>query len=291
LKKKVITCFLIILILSGFVSAGSAEDKSKKTSIVEVGNDVMIKKNMKVRNAVAIGGQVTVLGTVERHVVAIGGSVVLTKASFVGGNVVSIGGVIVRGRGAEVQGRLFELNLSDISAAISETLNEGWNGWSSIFAIISLSIFLAVSIIALLITHLFPGPVHIVSAAIKENTWRVTMGGIFALVLIAPLALLLTLSVVGIILIPLEMVIVTSAALFGFIAVARLFGEKILKILKKTERSMVQETLLGLIFLWLIGWIPFVGSMVKAIAIVLGMGGVLITRFGTVTGRSPSPIP
>jgi len=277
-KEKGVVCFVILALLSGFVSVVSAGE----TNIVEIGNDVTIEEGMRVRNAVAIGGQVTVFGEVERHVVAIGGSVVLTKTAVVGGNVVSLGGIIVRGRGAEVRGHLIEFNLSDISAAISTALNEDWEGWSWIFAIISLSIFLAILILALLIARLFPEPIHVVSLSIRENTFNVTLGGIFALVSIVPLALLLAVSVVGIILIPLEMLLVVCAALTGFIAVARLVGGKMFTILKIHDKSLVQETLWGLVILWLIGWVPYLGWMVKVIAIVLGMGGVLITRFGTI---------
>jgi len=43
----------------------------------------------------------------------------------------------------------------------------------------------------------------------------------------------------------------------------------------------MRETIWGLIILWLIGWIPYVGWMVKMCAIVIGLGGVLLTRFGT----------
>lgn len=43
---------------------------------------------------------------------------------------------------------------------------------------------------------------------------------------------------------------------------------------------MIRETIWGLIILWILGWIPYVGWMLKVFAIVLGLGGVLITRFG-----------
>jgi hypothetical protein len=36
---------------------------------------------------------------------------------------------------------------------------------------------------------------------------------------------------------------------------------------------------MGLLALWLIGWVPFLGSLVKAAVIVLGFGGVLATLF------------
>jgi TM2 domain-containing membrane protein YozV len=43
----------------------------------------------------------------------------------------------------------------------------------------------------------------------------------------------------------------------------------------------MRETVWGLIVLWIVGWIPYVGWMIKVSAIVLGLGGVLLTRFGT----------
>ena len=286
-RRKGIVCFVILTLLLGFVSAVGAEEKN----IVEIGSDVTIEEGMRVHNAVAIGGQVTVFGVVKRHVVAIGGSVVLAKTAVVGGDVVSLGGVIVRGRSADVRGHLIEINLSDISAAISTVLNEDWQGWSWIFAIISLSIFLAILILALLIASLFPGPIRVVSLSIRENTFNVILAGLLVLISVVPLALLLTISVVGIILIPLEMLLVVCAALVGFIAVSRLVGGKMFTILKIHDKGLVQETLWGLLILWLIGWVPYLGWMVKIVAIVLGMGGVLITRFGTMQNRSLIPDP
>jgi hypothetical protein len=101
------------------------------------------------------------------------------------------------------------------------------------------------------------------------------------LVLIAPLALLLTISVVGIALIPLEVIVVACSIILGFISVGQLIGRKALLLLKRPNPGIVRETLWGLIILWVIGWLPYIGWMVKAVAIVVGLGATLITRFGT----------
>jgi hypothetical protein len=105
--------------------------------------------------------------------------------------------------------------------------------------------------------------------------------GLGGLVLIVPLAVLLAISVIGIVLIPLEMTIVLCAVLIGFISVSQLVGRKLFAVLKRNDQSMMRETVWGLIILWLIGWIPYVGWMIKVCAIVIGMGAVLLTRFGT----------
>jgi len=276
MKKK--TALLLILGLFFYSVSTVSADSS---NIVKIGSDVTIEEGTKVRNVLAIGGQITIDGVVDNHIVAIGGSVVLTGKAVVGGSVFCIGGIIVKGRGAEVYGNLTEINADDISAAIANALSEEWEGWSWIFAIISISIFLGVLLLTFLTVFLIPKPIRLISSAIKEKPLKVTVWGLAGLVLIVPLAVLLAISVVGIVLIPLEMTIVLCAVLVGFIAVSQLVGRKLFTVLKRHDQSMVRETIWGLIILWLIGWIPYVGWIVKMCAIVLGLGGVLLTRFGT----------
>jgi MFS family permease len=262
---------------------------SSDKSIVKIGSDVIVEKDQKVHSVVAIGGQITVSGAVEKSVVAVGGSVVLTKTAVVKGNVISLGGVIVMARDAEVHGDLTEINSNNLYETLTTALSSEWEGWSWIFAVISLSIFVVILVLALLIVALLPKPVRIVSEAIRENTFKVILCGILGLVLIAPLALLLTISVVGIALIPLEVIFVVCSVLFGFIAVGQFIGAKLLRLFKRPEPGIVRETFWGLVILWLIGWIPYVGWMVKAIAIVIGLGATLVSRFGTHRGWACIP--
>ena len=283
--QRVLSLLLFVYLLLTPMAATASSDKS----IVKIGSDVTIEKGQKVHSVVAIGGQITVSGAVEKSVVAIGGSVVLTKTAVVKGNVVSLGGVIVMARDAEVRGDLTEINSNNIYETLTTALSSEWEGWSWIFAVISLSIFLVILVLALLIAALLPKPVRIVSEAIRENTFKVILCGILALVLIAPLALLLTISVVGIALIPLEVIFVVCSVLLGFIAVGQFIGAKLLRLFKRPGKGIVRETFWGLVILWLIGWIPYVGWMVKAIAIVIGLGATLVSRFGTHQGWKGAP--
>ena len=280
---------VILLLMLGLLLGPAAASATGGKNIVKIGTDVKIEAGQKVRNVVTIGGQITVSGAVEKNVVAIGGPVVLTRTAIVGGNVVSLGGVIVIARDAEVGGSLTEINSSNLIETFTAAVSSEWEGWSWIFAMISLSIFLVILVLAMLIVALLPKPVRIVSEAISENTFKVVLCGLLGLVLIAPLALLLTISVVGIALIPLEMIFVVCSVLLGFIAVGRLIGMKILHLLKRPNPGMLRETFWGLIILWFIGWLPYIGWMVKAIAIVVGLGGALVTRFGTHQGWKTAP--
>ncbi len=276
MKKKTLLILVAGLLLC-FVTTVGAES----SNVVKIGSDVTIEEGTKVHNVLAIGGQVTVEGVVENNIVSLGGSVVLTRTAVVRGNVFALGGIIVRGRGAEVHGNVTEINADDISSAIANALSEEWEGWSWIFAIVSVAIFLGVLLLTVLTVFLIPKPVRLIAAAVREKPFKVTVWGLAGLVLVVPLAVLLAVSVVGIVLIPLEMAIVLCAVLIGFISVSQLVGQKLFAILKRQDQSMMRETVWGLIVLWLIGWIPYVGWMVKVCAIVLGLGGVLLTRFGT----------
>jgi len=280
---------IVLLSLLGLLLGPAAADATEDRSIVRIGSDVTIEAGQKVRNVVVIGGQITISGGVDNNVVAVGGSVVLTKTAVVGGNILSLGGIIVSARDSQIGGIMTEINSSNLFETLTTALGSEWEGWSWIFAIISLSIFLVILVLALLIVALLPKPVRTVAEAISENTFKVTLCGLLGLVLIAPLALLLTISVVGIVLIPIEVIVVVCSVLLGFIAVGQLIGKKVLKLFKRRNPSMIRETFWGLIILWLIGWIPYIGWMVKAVAIVMGLGAVLITRFGTYQGWKTVP--
>lgn len=276
MKNKTVLILVVGLLLFCVTAAGA-----ESSNVVKIGSDVTIEEGTKAHNVLVIGGQITVDGVVDNNIVALGGSVVLTRTAVVGGNVFALGGIVVRGRGAEVRGNVTEINADDISSAIATALSEEWEGWSWIFAIVSVAIFLGVLLLTVLTVLLIPKPVRLIASAVREKPFKVTAWGLAGLVLVVPLAVLLAVSVVGIVLIPLEMAIVLGAVLIGFIAVSQLVGQKLFVILKRQDQSIMRETIWGLIILWLIGWIPYIGWMVKVCAIVLGLGGVLLTRFGT----------
>ncbi|MBM4313257.1 MAG: hypothetical protein FJ122_04980, partial [Deltaproteobacteria bacterium] len=187
---KVIIRNIIFLSLLGLLFGPAAVAATEGGSIVKIGSDVTIETEQKVRNVVVIGGQITINGAVDKNVVAVGGSVVLTKTAVVGGNVLSLGGVIVNARDSQIGGTLTEINSSNIIETLIAALSSEWEGWSWIFAVILFSFFLVILVVALLIVALLPKPVRTVASAIGENTFKVVLCGLLALVLIAPLAVL-----------------------------------------------------------------------------------------------------
>ncbi len=271
----------IILMGLLLLLCSATEAFAEKKTIVKIGEDIHIGEGQWVRNAISLGGQITVAGTVQSYVVALGGSVVLTRTAKVGGDVVCLGGVVVLGKGAQIGGTMTEINSANLSEAISDVLNDNWEGWSWVFTIISILFFAGFLILALLIATLIPKPVNLIVEAIEGHLFQAILWGVLVLILVVPLAVLLTISVVGIVLVPLEMTLVVCAALLGLVSIAQLIGSKLLALFKKNNSRALKEIFWGLLLLWILGWIPVLGWMIKIAALVIGVGGVFATRFGT----------
>jgi hypothetical protein len=127
---------------------------------------------------------------------------------------------------------------------------------------------------------LIPRPLIAIANVIQNNKTKSFFWGFFATLTIPPFFFLLIISIIGITLIPLIFAALLLAFVLGFIGVSALIGSFILtKIFRKHKKSLVQETILGLILLWSIGWLPYIGWMVKVIAITFGLGGVLLILF------------
>ena len=173
------------------------------------------------------------------------------------------------------------MNIPGLASALTAAFWSNWEGLRWALTIISFIAFLGFLALALLTVALLPKPVGLISSAVENHTLKVGLWGILAMALIVPLAILLAVSVVGIVLIPLYVFLVVCAFLTGYIAVARLIGNKITIALKTPDRPMLWETFLGLIVLWAIGWVPIVGWLVKGLSALLGLGGVIVSLLGT----------
>jgi len=274
--KKGLLCLLLGLILLLPLSV-----RAEGRNIIKIGDDITIEEGKRVNHVIAIGGQITLYGAADGNVVSIGDSVVLASSSIVGGNVISIGGVIARGNGSEVYGSLTEINTSNFSEILATVLNSDWEGWSWLFAVFSIFLYLGLLILSILVVLLIPIPIRVISDAAERRPYRSSFWGLIGLILVVPLAFLLTISVIGVVLVPLEISVAIAGGLIGFVAVSRLVGHRIFVVLKKPDQTYLRETIWGVTFLWFVGWIPYVGWMLKVLVLVLGLGAALVTRFGT----------
>jgi len=251
---------------------------------VRIGGNVVVEAGTEVKDAVAVGGSVTVNGKVRDSAVAVGGSVILGPNAVIGKDVVSIGGAVKQAQGSKIHGDIVELNIPGVSAIIPFFLEDTSSSWFWTFKIVSLLGFLALSV---LLVAVLPKPFSSITNNVQQNLGKIILWGILGLVVLIPLAIFLAISVIGIPLIALEVFLVGIAFLAGYIAIAQLIGDKIAVLMKRPALNVIWLTVMGLLALWLIGWVPFLGSLIKGIVIVLGFGGVLLTLF---TSRKRVPI-
>jgi hypothetical protein len=264
---------LVGLLVLGIVFAG-ASFAVEKQDIVKFGEDVEVGRGMEVDSAVAIGGSVTVSGKVKGDAVAIGGSLYLKDWSEVGGNAVSIGGKVDKSPRATVRGDVTVVGFPFASPAVEK---EGAILGLTIFSIIS---FIAFLVLVIILVAIFPNQLGKVSSAVEENLLKTFLYGLLVVILFVPVIILLAISIAGIILIPVWAILVCVAGLFGYIAAAHFIGRKILKAFKLSVKTMMVETLVGIIILGVVGIVPFVGFIIKTVISCMGLGGVVLTKFG-----------
>ncbi|MHB9155213.1 MAG: hypothetical protein ACYC5N_05900 [Endomicrobiales bacterium] len=275
---KITNC--LFALVAGMLLLSSPAPAAENGDRVIFGGNLVVEEGVKVRDAVVIGGSVTVRGTVEHDAVAVGGSVLLQETARVGNSAVAVGGRVVRSSGSFVGGDVVEITRMAPFAGSP-------GGFWKFFLVLGLLAFIGFLALALLVTALFPRQVNTVASVIACMPWRAALWGAAGTVLVIPLAILLAVSVVGIALIPLEMALVFAAAVFGYIAAAALAGRKVLAAVRTQHSALIVETLLGVVLLALVGMVPVVGWLVTVVAFLLGFGGVLAALFDR--KKPPSP--
>lgn len=251
---------------------------AKGQDIIKFNTDIEIAKDMDMNDVVAIGGNITVYGRVENNLVAVGGSVTLKPKSYIGGEVVIVGGELVKDPSVEIKGKVTQIYMPHFIPSIGTFLKGGWLALWATISILALLGFLGLTV---LLVALIPEHVGTIVNTLERSFAEMLLWGFLWAILIVPIAVLLAISIVGIVLIPLEILLVVLALVIGYIASAIFIGKNILLSFKKVPPPFV-DAILGILILFLIGFIPVLGPVMKAIFLIAGFGAVLTTRFGTI---------
>jgi hypothetical protein len=154
-------------------------------------------------------------------------------------------------------------------------------GWIAAWAAISLMVLLGFLGLSILLVALIPGNMGSAVSALERSFGSMLLWGVFWIIMIAPIALLLAISIVGIVLIPVQVLVVSLAFLIGYIVSAIYIGKSVFMSLKKASVPFV-DAIFGILILHAVGFVPVFGSVVKAIFLIAGFGAVVKTKFGTV---------
>ncbi|MFZ2486495.1 MAG: polymer-forming cytoskeletal protein [Anaerolineae bacterium] len=273
-----------------------------------VGGVATIDKGALVTGDVMVaGGTLDVSGQINGDVAVFGGSVSLADSAVIQGDLVTYGGSIKRSEGATVlgdvsQGGASEFTLpSDVTAP--DSLDQGYDqgygymqpdrpmtpgGWllHMLWRLVRAGVMtLALAALAALVALLWPrGLEQLTKTTLQQPlvvfgvgllSWIVGIGLVivFAVTLcLLPLSLLLAL-------------VLLVAVLLSWVVAGLLVGRKLLAVLKVRNPSIVLEAALGTLLLmgayFLIGIIPCTDFIFGTIVASIGLGAIVLTRFGT----------
>ena len=258
-----------------------------------------------VRSTVVATGPIDVFGRVDGSVVSLNGNVIVHRGGVVNGDALSIGGRVDADSGS-VTGEM--RSMSSLPAAVSAAVlavdrrtpaQRTFDALRIAIGTFGIALIIAVGVV------LFASPnldevVSTMQAQFARAFWFGVLGQLALLPALLVLIIALTLTVIGILLIPFAVVAygVAAAGLLtlGFMATARVVGSAVRSRADATPRarSLVALAMGITIFfvLWAIAaalsWAPLAASVVRAAALAatwaaftLGMGAALISRAGT----------
>ncbi|NMC45838.1 MAG: polymer-forming cytoskeletal protein [Chloroflexi bacterium] len=304
-KNKILILFLFPLLLVGCTQISTPPSDNDGSLVVGevytlangqiinndlavIGSSITIEEGAIINGDVSlIGSTATIAGTVHGSIFALGGSSTLTASALVSGDFNQIFHQVTIDPQATIAGNL---NTYTNPGA----LRPAWSGLSFLFPyfsnaerIVSTRLILTAvfCFLACLIAFLLPQPTHNLMGTIQAQpavSWGVGLLVFFAVPLIG-LVFLITICLSPLALILL--VVYLLAALFGWIALAALLGEKVNQWLYLHMPFIMQVlvgSLLGSLLVSLITLIPCLGLFITGIIGCYGMGGVIISRFGKI---------
>jgi hypothetical protein len=228
--------------------------------------------------------------------VAVGGSITLGPRGEIDGDAVSVGGSVDKERGGRVRGETVSIGTG---AMIPRTCPIGMGGLFSrsgkLFVLIMWIILLV--ILGLIVIGVAKRAVGNISVRARKETFKMGLIGLLTEVLLIPVIVLFCITIIGIpigiIAIPLAFAL---ALLLGFVGVSQAIGERTGE---GDKRSVYMNATVGILVLHalvLLGWIVrlpggafsvvgnvigFIGEAVIYVAATVGLGAVIVSRFGT----------
>lgn len=324
MKKLLIVCLLILAILvptTPVFADGPEGDKviigenftlaSGETvngSLIVVGGNATLEEGSRVRgDLVVTGGNAAVAGRVDGDMVVFGGRAHLQSTAIVEGQLVAIGGSLQRDEGAVVRGgevkgfagRYFFPNFRFFRPyrwqtwSFEEQPVANWFFGRVMDAVQAVFLTLVIMALGVLVVTLLPRHTDQVARVVFGSPLPSLGAGFAVLVITAILAALLILtccfSPFGLLL----LLALAIAVLFGWIAVGLVVGQRLLEALNTRQpMSKVVAVLVGLLLITLLTYMPCCLGFLFSVGVAsLGLGAVILTRFGTQEYPLPTPEP
>ena len=263
--------------------------------LVVFGGNVTIEQGATLTgDLVVIGGTIVSNGEMERDVVVVGGQVKLEESAVVAGDVITIGGQLERAEGARVEGDVvnniapnIEFPNGRVPPVVPDVpvvpdipnpnININYNPFAEVFWIFFWAV--VVSAFAMLISLFWQPQIERAGGLIVSQPLMTGAVGLLALFL----GVILFITI-------LPPLIVAFAWLFGVVAIGSEVGARFTKAINQIW-SPVLTIGFGAFLLMLvggaIGLIPCLGGLVQLLLGFVGIGGAVLTWFGSRTVQIP----
>jgi hypothetical protein len=266
----------IVVLLSGTTLA-QTDININNQNLIRMGGDVTVPEKQTVENAIAIGGNTIVQpgARVTQTAIAVGGNVTLRQNARVDGDVYSVGGRIIQESGASIGG----------ASASTDENNPTMRGWRHRAGLagywVTVASRMATALVAAAIGALLLlwQPNFLVSIAnlVNQAPGKSALWGFLGGIALVVINVILAITIIGLPLIPIVTVAAMVIAFLGALGVALLVGQRVMK---SSQRTPVQQFLIGLLIVTVIGLIPVIGGIVLFIANLLGFGAILAWKLG-----------
>jgi hypothetical protein len=151
--------------------------------------------------------------------------------------------------------------------------------------------------LALPVAAIWPGPLQAVQREIEGRAGTSALAGLAALVLALPVLLIVSITIIGIPVALAAALGLVAAWFFGYVAVAALVGTRTASLVRSGAPSLAPlwALVLGTALLAALAWIPILGGLASLAVACVGLGAVLLSRFGSgrpwLPGRGGAPDP
>ena len=263
--------------------------------LVVFGGNVTIEEKATLNgNLVVIGGTIDSSGQTKGDVVVVGGQVKLEKSAVVAGNLVTIGGQVERAEGATVKGEVINNVAPDFQVPNGQippvvpgapglpdvprpNFNINFNPFAEVFWIFFWAVI--ISAFAMLLALFWQPQLERAGSLVVSQPLMTGAIGLLALFL----GVILFITI-------LPPLIVAFAWLFGIVAMGSEVGARFTKGINQVWSPVLTVgfgTFLLMLVAGAIGLVPCLGGLVQLLLGLLGIGGAVLTWFGSRTIQVP----
>jgi len=244
-------------------------------------------------NIFVLGGLVTIDGTVSGDLVVIGGTVTLEDDAVIKGNLFAPASYINQDESAIVEGERQE----NWDMPWGEVYLPNFSQWSNTYRpgmrIVptinrigkAIALTLVLAGLGALLLLIMPNATKTMVKALVASPWQILGYGALTVVAVLVVAFILTITIC---LIPVAFLLLLAfglAILVGWLILGYELGKRILTGMFNTKWSASLTALFGNAILYLIAsglsLIPCLGGVIEFIAVLFGLGTVVVTLFGT----------